>query len=38
VIGGVLVLFLLERVVAAPRNALAEADEPHPAELVSEAG
>jgi len=31
VIGGVLVLFLLEHVVAEPRNALAEADEAEPA-------
>ena len=38
VIGGVVVLFLLEHVVAAPRNPLVEADEPRPAELVSEVG
>jgi EmrB/QacA subfamily drug resistance transporter len=36
VIGGVLVLFLLEHVVADPRNPLAEADAPRPAALVSE--
>jgi EmrB/QacA subfamily drug resistance transporter len=38
VIGGVLVLFLLEHVVAAPRNALAEAGEPQPAPLPAEVG